>query len=87
MNSLDFHLDCNCFLQAQKSLRAQGIDLLGISQWTDKKGNSGLAVPILKRLINPDGSRQQGVIPLNYCPFCGKQIAVQFMGGGNDAKP
>jgi len=73
---IDFHLDCNCFLQAQKSLRAQGIDLLGISQWSDKKGNSGLAVPILKRLINPDGSRQQGIIPLSFCPLCGKQIVV-----------
>lgn len=73
----DFHLDCNCFLQAQKGLRAQGMELLGLTMWSDKKGNSGLAIPILKRLINPNGSRQQGMLPLAFCPFCGKQIVTR----------
>ena len=75
----DFHLDCNCFLQVQKGLAAQGIQVLGLLMYHDKQGNSGLGVPILKRLINPDGSRQQGIIQLDFCPFCGKQIAVKLI--------
>jgi len=84
--TLDFHLDCNCFLQVQKGLAAQGIQILGLTMWTDKQGNSGLAVPILKRLINPDGSRQQGMIHLDFCPFCGKQIVIKLIKGGNNGK-
>jgi len=77
-SKIDFHLDCACFLQVQKGLRAMGIDLPGLSMYRDKKGNTGLSLPILKRMINPDGSRKQGTIPLNFCPFCGKQIAMKL---------
>jgi hypothetical protein len=74
---LDFHLSCNCFLQVQKGLNAQGIRILGLMMWSDKGGNSGLAIPILKRLLNPDGTPQKGMIHLDFCPFCGTQIAVR----------
>ena len=82
----DFHLDCNCFLQVQKGLAAQGIQVLGLVMYNDKQGNSGLGLPILKRLINPDGSRQQGMIQLDFCPFCGKQIAVKLIKRVSDEK-
>jgi len=82
-SSPDFHLDCNCFLQVQRGLKAQGIELLGLVMWSDRQGNSGLAVPILRRLINPDGTRQQGMVHLDFCPFCGKQIAVKPIKGVN----
>jgi len=82
--ALVFHLDCNCFLQVQKGLKCQGIDLLGLTMWSDKAGNSGLSVPILKRLINLDGSRQQGMIELAFCPFCGKRITTRLWKVKND---
>jgi len=82
--ALDFHLDCACFLSVQKGAAAMGMKVLGMMMYSDKSGNSGLALPILKRLINPDGSKQQGMIPLNFCPFCGKQIAVNLLKGGNN---
>jgi len=73
----DFHLDCACFLHVQKGAAAMGMKVLGLQMYSDKRGNSGLFVPVLKRLINPDGSKQQGMIPLNFCPFCGKQISLK----------
>ena len=80
----DFHLSCNCFLQVSKGARAQGMDIPGLLMTKDKAGNTGLGLVIVKRLINPDGSRQTGMIALNFCPFCGKQIAVQPVGFGGD---
>ena len=82
-SSPDFHLDCNCFLQVQKGAREQGADILGLTMYSDKQGNSGLSIIVLKRLINPDGCRQQGMMRLDFCPFCGKQIAVKPIRGGN----
>jgi len=87
---LDFHLSCNCFLQVQKGLNAQGIKVLGLIMFSDKQGNSGLAVPIIKRLVNPDGSQQQGMIHLDFCPFCGTQIAtkpIRIVKNEKDTKP
>jgi len=82
----DFHLDCACFLHVQKGARAMGMDIVGLEMYSDKAGNSGLFIQILKRLINPDGSRQKGMMPFNFCPFCGKQIAMKLVKGESDEK-
>jgi len=82
----DFHLSCNCFLQVQKGLAAQGIRVLGLVMFSDKHGNSGLAIPIIKRLVDPNGNQQQGMIHLDFCPFCGSQIAVKLIKGVKDEK-
>jgi len=83
---IDFHLECACFLQVQKGARAQSLRILGLTMYSDKAGNSGLSIPVLKGLVNPDGTRQQGMIPLNFCPFCGKQIAMNLAKVESDEK-
>jgi len=82
----DFQLPCGCFLTFVKSLKAQGMELPGVVPFSDKRGNSGIAAVILKRLLNPDGSRQQGMIYFNFCPICGKQIAARLIKGVSDEK-
>lgn len=87
---IDFHLDCNCFLQVQKGLEAQGIRIIGIMMFSDKQGNSGLGIPIVSRLLDSKGARRQGMIHLDFCPFCGKQIAikpVRIVKDEEDTKP
>ena len=75
----DFQLQCGCFLTLEKTLKAQGMKAPGVVAYSDRKGNSGIAMMILKHLINPDGSKQQGMIYFNFCPICGKQIAVKLI--------
>jgi len=79
----DFHLDCNCFLQVQKGACAQGCDIPGLQMYSSKNGESGLCLILLKRLIDPNGTQQQGMIQLNFCPFCGKKISIWGGKGGN----
>ena len=76
---LDFQLQCGCFLQVAKGVRAQGMEIRGLSMFADKKGNSGLTVPVIKNIPLSKDFDVRGWINFNFCPFCGKQIAVKLI--------
>ena len=82
----DFHLTCNCFLQVQRGVHAQGMVIRGLSLSVDKGGNATLVVPVVKHKWGSDDIIVTGWISFNFCPFCGKQIAMKLAKVENDGK-
>ena len=82
----DFHLTCKCFLQVQKGVHAQGMEIRGLSLSVDRGGNGTLVVPVVKHKLIADQYIVTGWISFNFCPFCGKQIAMNLAKVESDEK-
>jgi len=79
-----FHLECDCIYQLQQQVRSQGQDLLGLSAFSDKQGNTGIAVATASRIVGLKGGRKTGVVYLNFCPICGSRIRKTHIEGVDD---
>ena len=86
LNSPDFRLTCKCFLQVQQGVHAQGCEVLGLSLSVDKRGNATMVVPAIKYKSWSDRFDVKGWISFNFCPFCGKQIAMKLAKVESDEK-
>jgi len=82
----DFRLTCKCFLQVQQGVHAQGCEIRGLSLSVDKRGNATMVVPVVKHKLIVDQFWVMGWISFNFCPFCGKQIAMKLAKVESDEK-
>ena len=81
---LDFHLDCNCIPALLKASCQDGTEIRGLMYWVDKKGNIGVSLPVIKNIPLSKDFDVVSLLHFNFCPFCGKQIAVKLIRKASD---